>query len=350
MSQSINPNPMILPISPGNNYYASQNLQNQAQPVLLNMEDIKNKKIGKGFRSCSELSQAGKDSQGNTKTCQDTTLISLSVGGFIGFNLFGILDGHGEHGHFVSQFCKEFFIKNMVNYTEVLKISNGITTTEELYNELKSENFNYISNLYDQADTELATQDNFDYKFSGTTCNIIFQFNKHLVCASVGDSRGILIYDKGDNSNQGIFLLSHDHKPNLPAESERITLCGGVVDIIQDGFGNKIGPPRVFKAGFSHPGLAMSRSLGDIDAKEVGVICTPEIIEYDINPSTKFMVVCSDGVWEFGTNEQVRDLGNVFYALNDITGFCQELIRVSISSWEQNETIRDDISVVSVFF
>jgi serine/threonine protein phosphatase PrpC len=238
----------------------------------------------------------------------------------------------------------------MVNYTELLKISNGITTTEELYNELKSENFSYISNLYEQADTELATQDNFDYKSSGTTCNIIFQFNKHLVCASVGDSRGILIYDKGDNSNQGIFLLSQDHKPNLPAESERIALCGGVVNIIQDEYGNKIGPPRVFKAGCSHPGLAMSRSLGDIDAKEVGVISTPQIIEYNINPSTKFMVVCSDGVWEFGTNEQVRDLGNIFYALNDVTGFCQELIRVSISSWEQYETIRDDISVVSVFF
>ena len=91
------------------------------------------------------------------------------------------------------------------------------------------------------------------------------------------------IYDKGYNSNQGIFLLSQDHKPNLPAESERIALCGGVVNIIQDEYGNKMGPPRVFKAGCSHPGLAMSRSLGDIDAKEVGVISTPQIIEYNIS-------------------------------------------------------------------
>jgi hypothetical protein len=63
----------------------------------------------------------------------------------------------------------------MINYTELLKISNGIMTTEELYYELKS-NFSYLSNLYEQADTELRTIDNIDYKLSGTTCNIIFQF------------------------------------------------------------------------------------------------------------------------------------------------------------------------------
>jgi serine/threonine protein phosphatase PrpC len=105
----------------------------------------------------------------------------------------------------------------MINYTELLKISNGITTTEELYYELKS-NFSYLSNLYEQADTELRTIDNIDYKLSGTTCNIIFKFNKHLVCANVGDSRGILIYDKGGNTNQGIIPLSQYHKPYLPGE------------------------------------------------------------------------------------------------------------------------------------
>ena len=347
--QNINPN---LQIIPQENYPISQ-FENQIQdnqPLQFTMEDIRNKKVGKGFRSCSELSQPGKDYEGNAKTCQDTTLISLTVGGFLGFNLFGILDGHGPHGHFVSKFCKDFFIKNMENYTEGLKMSMGITTTEELYNELKSSKFSYLTELYELADTELGTQDNFDYILSGTTCNIVFQFNKHLVCASVGDSRGILIYDKGDNTNQGIFPLSIDHKPNLSSELERIKLFGGVVDIIQDLYGNKIGPPRVFKAGLNHPGLAMSRSLGDIEAKEVGVIATPQIVEYEINESTKFLAICSDGVWEFVNNEQVRDLGNQFYPGNDVIGFCHNIVSYSIALWEQNESIRDDISIVSVFF
>ena len=94
----------------------------------------------------------------------------------------------------------------------------------------------------------------------------------------------------------------------------------------------------------------MSRSLGDLIAKECGVIPTPQIIEYEINPNTKYMVICSDGVWEFIQNEQVRDLGNVFYAQNNVRGLCLQLVNYAYNMWEQLEDIRDDITVVSVFF
>ena len=315
-----------------------------------NINNDKNNISHKGFRLCSELTKAGKNEDGNTKIDQDTPLICLSVGGILGFNLFGVLDGHGLHGHFVSQFCREYFIKNMIDYIELLKQQTSTLTAEQLYNILKSDGFNYISELYNRSDTELVTQNKFDYEMSGTTCNIVFQFNNHLVCVSVGDSRGILIYDKGDSRNEGIIPLSTDHKPDLPDEYQRIQFYGGEVNKVEDIFGNKLGPARVYKAGFNYPGLAMSRSLGDLQAKECGVIPTPQIIEYDINFSSKYMVICSDGVWEFISNEQVRDLGNFFYQNNDISGFCTELIKMSEEKWAENEIIRDDITVVSVFF
>ena len=322
---------------------------NTLNPIALPSPVINNN-IGKGFRFCSDFTKAGKDPDGNTKIDQDTPLVSLNVGGIQGFNLFGVLDGHGMHGHFVSQFCKEYFIKTMTNYVEILKSTRGINTSEGIYNELKSTGFSYIINLYNLADIELTKQDAFDYSLSGTTCNIVFQFDKHLVCANTGDSRSILVYDNGDLKNQGIFPLSVDHKPNLPNEFQRIQESGGMVDQIIDMFGNKIGPPRVFKVGTRFPGLAMSRSLGDLFSKECGVIPTPQIIEYEINANSKYMVICSDGVWEFIQNEQVRDLGNVFYAQNNVKGFCLELVNYAFNMWEQLEDIRDDITVVSVFF
>jgi hypothetical protein len=42
-----------------------------------------------------------------------------------------------------------------------------------------------------------------------------------------------------------------------------------VVDKIQDEYGNKIWPPRVFKAGLIDPWLAMSRSLWDNEASKL---------------------------------------------------------------------------------
>ena len=326
--------------------HIGEHLQKEAQPLPFLLEDIQK---NKGFRFCSELTQAGKEANGALKTDQDTSLISLSVGKIVGFNKFGVLDGHGIHGHFVSQFFKDYFVKNMINYTEMLK-ARGIMTAEGIYKELKNTSFSYIIELFNKADMELTKQNIFDYTISGTTCNLIFQFKKHLICFSVGDSRCIIVYDKGDNTNQGILPLSSDHKPNLPGEIDRIQLSGGEVDTMRDMYGNRIGPPRVYKRGLDYPGLAMSRSLGDFQAKEVGVISSPQIIEYDINSSTKFLVVCSDGVWEFASNEQVRDIGNIFYARNDAASFCIELVKFSMILWEQFDIIRDDITVVSVFF
>ena len=197
----------------------------------------------------------------------------------------------------------------------------------------------------------MSKQNKFDFNFSGTTCNISFQFNKYLVNASVGDSRGIIVFDTGDSKNQGIQPTSTDHKPDLPGELDRIKMHGGVVDKITDSFGNKVGPQRVWKAGLNYPGLAMSRSLGDFQAKECGVISSPQIVEYTISSrSTKYLCICSDGVWEFIQNEQVRDLGNAFLIKNDVGGFCSELVKFAVHSWEQFDIIRDDITVVCVFF
>lgn len=54
------------------------------------------------------------------------------------------------------------------------------------------------------------------------------------------------------------------------------------------------------------PGLAMSRSFGDYVASTVGVISDPELIYHKMNSKCGFLVIASDGVWEFLSNEEVQ--------------------------------------------
>ncbi len=54
------------------------------------------------------------------------------------------------------------------------------------------------------------------------------------------------------------------------------------------------------------PGLAMSRSFGDRVAASVGVIAEPEIFEYKFQEEDKFMIIASDGVWEFIESPEVK--------------------------------------------
>lgn len=333
-------------------------MQNETFPQPFYQDEINLNNIinpnqqSQGFKCCSQLTKAGLDGNGQEKTDQDTPMLYLSVADIEGFNIFGVLDGHGNYGHFVSQFCRDYFMNKMKEYAESIMYITQSISAEDVYLNLKQNNYSYIVELFMNIDDELSAQsDIFDCNMSGTTCNLIFQFNTHLVCFNVGDSRSILIEESSDNTNQIIRALSIDHKPDLPEELMRIKENGGMVDQIQDLYGNKLGPNRVFKEGCVYPGLAMSRSLGDFQAKECGVIPTPEIIEYEINPNTKYFVVCSDGVWEFLTNENVRDIGNkYYYNNNDVVGFCNELVNIAVNVWGEREKARDDITVVAVFF
>eukprot|EP00873_Tetraselmis_striata_P002259 jgi/Tetstr1/422523/TSEL_001284.t1 len=46
-------------------------------------------------------------------------------------------------------------------------------------------------------------------------------------------------------------------------------------------------------------GLAMSRALGDKIAHTVGVISEPGISVLELYPADQFIILASDGVWEF---------------------------------------------------
>ena len=72
-----------------------------------------------------------------------------------------------------------------------------------------------------------------------------------------------------------------------------------------DFYGNPIGPERVWLSYIDAPGLAMTRSMGDKVGAQAGVIAEPELLEFKITPEDRFIVVASDGVWEYLSNEDV---------------------------------------------
>ena len=93
------------------------------------------------------------------------------------------------------------------------------------------------------------------------------------------DSRAILVYSHSPNLfNTKIFPLSIDSKPYLPSELNRIINSGGEVHKRINNKGEYVGPMRVFAKGKDYPGLAMSRSFGDFQCKQYGVINEPSNI------------------------------------------------------------------------
>jgi serine/threonine protein phosphatase PrpC len=300
------------------------------------------------FKSHFALSKAGKDDSGNIKINQDSYVIITRINNLKDFNIFGVLDGHGPEGHLVSQFISKYLEVEFHNISGIKKLND----TEKIYSKLSSNDFEIIKKIIINADIALKDQD-IDSRTSGTTCVLVIHVGEHIICANTGDSRAVLVFDEKDDEELNylkVFPLSIDSKPEIPSEKERIINSGGDVEKIRNKFGQLVGPYRVWVKNKDYPGLAMSRSIGDFNAKVVGVIPNPEIIECNLSIYSKYIVICSDGVWEFLSNEDVMNVGKKYYLEGNPKGFCKKLVENSIKFWEKEDIVIDDITVVTIFF
>ena len=183
--------------------------------------------------------------------------------------------------------------------------------------------------------------------------NLVIHIGNHIICAYTGDSRAIVAYNDQQDlelNNLESAQLSIDFKPNIPEEEKRILMSGGTVRKMKNEYGIDIGPYRVYVQGEKFPGLAMSRSIGDLNSKSIGIIVDPGISEYNLNNSTKFIVIASDGVWDYLSNEIVKDIGKSYYLEDNPSQFCHQLINNSVIQWQKNDIVIDDITVVVIFF
>ena len=300
------------------------------------------------IKSFSHLSRAGTEEDGKTKINQDSYIVLPKVNDIENFSIFAVLDGHGPHGHLVSKYVSQNIIDNIT--TNVL--INSSKNVEDIYLSLKKNDFAIIKNAFITADENIKNMD-FDVDESGTTCVLLIILGTHLICANVGDSRCILTYSENNDpelSELKVLPLSIDYKIAIPEERNRIIKAGGLVEQLKDSMGERAGPFRVFKPGKDYPGLAMSRSIGDAIAKKMGVIAKPGIIEHNLNGGIKFIVLGSDGIWEFLSNEDVRDIGKVFYLNCEANDLCEELYSSSLIKWKCNDSTVDDITIIAIYF
>jgi serine/threonine protein phosphatase PrpC len=315
--------------------------EHRRSSVQIIPEDMKVNPFPSGrVKNVASLSQAGKGEDGFTKVNQDSFLVLQNEYNLKDFNVFSVMDGHGVNGHLVSRFVTKYFT---TFFKKNKKMNSSNSNEDQIFYRLKKNDFDILKRAYRHAERDIEKNSDIDANFSGTTCVMVFQVGNRLLCGNVGDSRAILV--KGDK----VIPLSIDQKPDDPEESKRIKENGGEISQYEED-GEKSGPFRVWQKGEVYPGIAMSRSIGDFIATKLGVIPEPKFIEEKIDKDCKFIVVASDGVWEFLDNETVKNMVMPFYEKNDPAGACKELIKKSTEFWNQEDIVVDDITVVIAFF
>ncbi|KAL3144415.1 hypothetical protein ABBQ32_004163 [Trebouxia sp. C0010 RCD-2024] len=244
-------------------------------------------------------------------------------------SLFGAFDGHGPNGHLVSGYVKQHLPIMLVNHLSMEADASKALTKGFL-----------------EVDKALGSS-RIDCEFSGSTSVVSFLKGKTLTTAWVGDSRGVLGRSKKGGGYEAV-PLTKDHKPTAPEEKARIVATNGRVERLVDEMGQPIGPFRVWLQYAWIPGLAMSRALGDAVAHSVGVTSEPECTVRELAPVDKFMILASDGVWEFIESQDAVDIvGNC----ETVEEGCRQLVDEAYQRWlVEEEGVVDDITAVVVKF
>ena len=234
-------------------------------------------------------------------------------------------------------------------------------------------------------------------KLSGTTSISVGFHAGKMTVSNVGDSRAILGYrvGKGETSGSspseeekkeitadndfelsdaaGVKLepgsiiaipLSDDQTPYRKDERKRLRKAGARILTIDQLEGRRpvneafddlnLGEdideegdmPRVYCQDHNYPGTAFSRSLGDSIAEDIGVNGEPEILTKNVTRGDEILIIASDGVFEFLTNQRMID---ICAACKDPLEACNKLLGASYQQWLNYELRTDDISCIVLF-
>jgi len=288
----------------------------------------------------ASLSNAGYGPDGGKKTNQDS-YVSVGEWGDPTVSAFAVFDGHGSVGHTVSQYCQkkwpEYMDKSLMK-SETQNPGNGEAMTKML------------EKSFNETNRNLEKDRQIDSSLSGTTAvgGVVYgpPGRRKVAMANAGDSRAVIATER--DGQLVCTPLSDDQKPDRPDERQRIESCGGRVEPLFDEDGEAIGPARVWLPNMMLPGLAMARSIGDDVAATVGVHAHPEVHIHDLCPADKFMIVASDGVWEFIESDEAIQI--VAACNGDEVAAAKALCDKSYDLWRQEEEVVDDITAVVVYF
>jgi serine/threonine protein phosphatase PrpC len=79
----------------------------------------------------------------------------------------------------------------------------------------------------------------------------------------------------------------------------------------------------------------MSRSIGDTVAHSVGCSCEPEISHSILTPSDRIVLLASDGIWEFLTNQQVASIVYPFFGKDAPEAAANALVSAALTQWKR---------------
>lgn len=282
---------------------------------------------------------------------------------------FAVCDGHGNYGEDCAKYAANRIARRLKHGLKEKVKDQGKRAAGDLDEE---DLYNACNKAYIDCNKAMRDQRDFDVRTAGTSCTSAYiqGDRERILIANVGDSRAVL-------GRKGTAVpLSYDQTPYRGSERKRIrdkgarvlsldqidhiapTIVGEDEDIpgtkehhnyadLIEGEEEESGW-RIWDQNTDGPGTAFTRSLGDVYAEDLGVIANPEMVMLNLEEGDDIVVLATDGVFEFLTNQSVIDICAQLKEDGPLKA-AKEVISRSQDYWKNYESIIDDMTCIVIF-
>jgi len=251
-------------------------------------------------------------------------------------HLYGVMDGHGTEGRRASVYCKQTLPAVMESIYDHPQDEEGMRKA--------------MRRSFEETHARVCNKhkSRCDAGRSGTTATVALIEHTSLLVGWVGDSQACL-FQESAAGRLTCSWLSRVHQFCQEDEKHRVLQAGGWVDQSRSN-GFPAGPLRVYFKGEGYPGLMVSRSLGDEVAHRIGVSQEPECYFKTLCEEDRYLVMCSDGVWDVMNEEAILEI--VSQCGHDMTAAANKIVTKAKDEWAKpwhNGRI-DNITAVCIRF
>lgn len=224
----------------------------------------------------------------------------------------GVFDGHGDQGHHASELAARAVRDSVKKQWEERSGEGGDMEERGVMMEV-------LKTAFLDGNEEIRAS---NYSSSaGCTATVVIVCGATAVVGTVGDSAAAVLRRTGPKVQKlELRWASIDHRLDVTEERERISRAGGiiydhyVVDKVEK---NKVryltlsnsllfskplshlAIPKPIPLSPSEKGLMVTRTMGDIDMRQNGVIDEPTTMEFDLQDGIDlFIIAASDGLWD----------------------------------------------------
>ena len=217
---------------------------------------------------------------------EDRHVVATNVGSIAGAHLVAVFDGHRGHE------CAEFAHRNIEAALVSLwhEHEDPAEALREAFAAVDAAFVDAFEKSSRSAETSREGAREGASRFPGCAASAALVWGDTLYVANAGDCRAVLCRDYDASVHA---RLSEDHCAETnAAERERVARAGGRLE-------RRGGAWRVGALG-----LAVTRAMGDADARGDGVTCDPEVSVTRLTPDDAYFVLACDGLWDAVTDAE----------------------------------------------